>query len=124
MALSAPVKTPLARPGIFATCIAFQLTQVVAIGVNVRELVNAIEHGIICSVDKTVQADSLPKHIHEYCSRAFGASSRNLDGETDFQRDEIMGALTKTGGNKSAAASMLGIDRSTLWRRMRSLGIQ
>jgi len=41
----------------------------------------------------------------------------------DPRTSEILGALKKTGGVYGDAAKLLGIDRSTLWRRMRRLGI-
>lgn len=88
---------------------------------NVRELENAIEHGIICSVDKTIRPESLPKHIQDFC-RSLATNEMHEPDEAD-QRREIIDALSEADGNKAAAAIILGIDRTTLWRRMQRIGI-
>ncbi|MGC0373020.1 helix-turn-helix domain-containing protein [Streptomyces sp. SAI-229] len=41
----------------------------------------------------------------------------------EAERDAIIRALDAAGGNKSEAASMLGIGRTTLYRRLRQLGL-
>jgi len=72
---------------------------------NVRELENAVEHGIICAVNKQVEPESLPQDICNY-----------FRSDPDEEQK-----IHDTG--KSDAASILGIDRTTLWRRMQRLGI-
>jgi transcriptional regulator of acetoin/glycerol metabolism len=39
------------------------------------------------------------------------------------EREALLNALDDSGGNKQVAAEMLGIARSTLYRKIRSLGI-
>lgn len=89
---------------------------------NVRELANAIEHGLICAVDGVVGALSLPDTLRAYCD----ARSRPLNGLETIdtgERERIDAALRQSNGNKTLAAQILGIDRSTLWRRMQKLGM-
>jgi len=89
---------------------------------NVRELENAVEHGLICAIDGVVTPDSLPQDIRDYAGN--GAPMRPAeDPETEAMRQEIEAALRRANGSKALAASALGIDRSTLWRRMQRLGI-
>lgn len=91
---------------------------------NVRELENALEHALICAVDGVIQPESLPQDIRDYHSKgAFPAMSKSDDVDS-HQRGQILFALKRCDGNKAAAAKMLGIDRTTLWRRMRRLGLE
>lgn len=89
---------------------------------NVRELENAVEHGIICAFDGVIQAESLPQDIRLYSKNKAGLPPQSE--EQDLERKRIIEALTKANGSRTVAASMLGIDRSTLWRRMMKLGVQ
>lgn len=92
---------------------------------NVRELENALEHALICAVNGVIETDSLPQDIRDYQAEG---NIRSLtptlvsDGESQL-RGQIMFALKRCDGNKAAAAKMLGIDRTTLWRRMRRLNL-
>jgi DNA-binding NtrC family response regulator len=91
---------------------------------NVRELVNAVEHGMILAEEKVVTPPCLPQDIRRYAESAIKESEPVLDMSDSSQRQLIVSMLRQTGGSKSEAARMLGIDRSTLWRRMQRLGLQ
>jgi len=89
---------------------------------NVRELENAIEHGVICAIDKKVVADSLPQDIImkiKYPKPK--APQKNSDHL--IQSHEISEAMALADGCKTKAAQIMGINRSTLWRRMQRLGM-
>ncbi len=98
---------------------------------NVRELENAVEHALICAVDGMVMPDSLPEQIRTSVLAKSGwptgATPRHdavfapeID-EEDQERREIRDALARAKGNRSLAAKLLGVDRTTLWRRMQRL---
>ncbi len=90
---------------------------------NVREMENAVEHAIICAIDKAVLPESLPQDIREF-NEEDSLTVKTVGGENlDEKRREIEIALAQANGNKSVAAKSLGIDRTTLWRRMGRLSI-
>lgn len=91
---------------------------------NVRELVNAVEHGMILAEDKVVTPSCLPQDIRRY-SEPDKKLDEPVHAMSDTsQRQLIVNMLRQAGGSRSEAARMLGIDRSTLWRRMQRLGLQ
>ncbi|MGB5611333.1 MAG: sigma 54-interacting transcriptional regulator [Sedimenticolaceae bacterium] len=89
---------------------------------NVRELANMVEHSLICAIDGVVQPESLPDTLREYCDARQQTHARKAP-KVD-ERVLIQDALQKADGNKTLAAQMLNIDRSTLWRKMQRLGIE
>lgn len=89
---------------------------------NVRELRNAVEHGIICSEHGVVDINALPQDILHRQTGAWAATSGT--DKLELQRKEIMSALRQADGNRAEAAEQLGINRTTLWRKMQKLGIE
>ena len=91
---------------------------------NVRELSNAVEHGMILAENGKVTANSLPYDIRHYrASQACGTTPGDESTAMDPHCREILDALEQTNGNRAEAARLLGIDRSTLWRRMHRLNL-
>jgi len=92
---------------------------------NVRELENAVEHGIICAQGNSVGPESLPQHIQDFSlQRRTTTQPQSTNMANDhILRNQIANALKETQGNKSQAAQLLGVDRSTLWRRMQRFGL-
>jgi DNA-binding NtrC family response regulator len=91
---------------------------------NVRELANAVEHGMILAENGKVTPNSLPYAIrHHHSTPEAGSSISSKHANLDPHRREILEALDQSGGNRAEAARMLGIDRSTLWRRMHRLNL-
>ncbi|HHJ17069.1 MAG TPA: AAA family ATPase [Gammaproteobacteria bacterium] len=93
---------------------------------NVRELSNAVEHGMILAKNGRVKSSALPYAIrhyrHDSNSTARPATGKHQH-ETDPHKKEILDALEQSNGNRAQAARLLGIDRSTLWRRMHRLNL-
>lgn len=80
---------------------------------NVRELKSAIESAMVRAAGSVVQPSDLPPEILGI--PAF-AGSAPADAATD--RRSIEDALNRAGGNRTAAARLLGISRATLYRRL------
>ncbi|MDF1564414.1 MAG: sigma 54-interacting transcriptional regulator [Deltaproteobacteria bacterium] len=95
---------------------------------NVRQLQNVIEFAVAMSQGQTLRPDHLPTEIRqERCStpRPEGEAAAELPvAATDPERARIEAALSEAHWNRNRAAERLGISRTTLWRRMRELGIQ
>ena len=85
---------------------------------NVRELENALAHAYVCSAGDVIAAAALPEHVLR------GEALFEERGPVKEERRAICDALETTGWNKGEAARRLGLSRTTLWRRMRDLGIR
>lgn len=82
---------------------------------NIRELEHAVEHGFVLCRDKTMLFEHLPVEIKDYIT----AGSPALKTKKTIEKHDIIEALTKTGWNKSKAARLLGINRRTLYRKLK-----
>ena len=84
---------------------------------NVRELANTIERLLILSAGPAIDVDDLPENLRYRKPRAAMTDERNLS-LAEVERRHILRVLEATGGNLTAAAQRLGIDRNTLRSRM------
>ena len=86
---------------------------------NVRELENALERAVILSPDDIIGPDALPERITARRAEPL-VSERTPTTPTleAIERAYIEWVLQNEGGNKSRAADMLGIDPSTLYRKL------
>jgi len=86
---------------------------------NVRELENALEHAVVLSRGQLIDVPALPERITRRRKEPLVAerSYRNPTLEV-IERAYIMYVLQAEGGNKTRAAEALGIDPSTLYRKL------
>ncbi len=108
---------------------------------NVRELENVIERAAILSRGDVIQAEHLAfasrgatpqrasrapaPEIAEAAHAEPPAGPRDLDEKLeDIERTELMLALARAGGNKAEMARQLGMQRTTLYYRLKKLGIE
>jgi len=89
---------------------------------NVRELRNRIERAVaLGETEELMPADLFPEGALEPPP---GPRDASLEGALDdAARQVIEDALRRAGGNRSEAARLLGVSRTTLWKRMRDLGL-
>ena len=92
---------------------------------NVRELENALERAVILSRSDAISADGLPHRVTERKAEPL-VSSRTPANPTleAVERAYIMWVLQSEGGNKSRTAEVLGIDPSTLYRKLSRFGVE
>ena len=84
---------------------------------NVRELENAVEHAFVMCHGTEITPEHLPPHI------GAGSVPLNGNGKPSNEKDLIVQVLNRYKGNRSKAAIELGMHRSTLWRKIKMLGI-
>ncbi len=94
---------------------------------NVRELENAIEYAVVLARQNLITVKELPAEVQ------LPAILQNVErdqqaprGQTldEVEREAILQALAQTHGNKKRAAELLGIQRPTLYNKMKRYGIQ
>ncbi len=88
---------------------------------NVRELRNAVERAVLVAAGPLVQPDDLPLEVRADAS-ALDAGAGDATLLKEVERRHVLRILRMAGGNKSRAAQMLGIDRGTLYHRLREYG--
>jgi len=88
---------------------------------NVRELRNVIERMAILSVSDSITAASIPLEIRLPHDTTLPSSLEETRAQAE--RDLIRQALEEAGGNVSAAARALGVERTRLHKRIRALGL-
>jgi PAS domain S-box-containing protein len=91
---------------------------------NVRELENAIEHGFVLCSQGCIQSHHLPQGLSAGNKPAVAGETPSLQATVRAaEQVAILDALARNGDNRDAAAKELGIHRSTLFRKVRELGI-
>ncbi len=105
---------------------------------NVRQLRNCLERAILLSDNGIITPRELPPEVAFPSERPVVAASYNAPQSTgvtsfqnasptnlrDVERQQIIGALEKTGWHRGKTADLLGISPSTLYRRLREYGLE
>jgi DNA-binding NtrC family response regulator len=88
---------------------------------NVRELANAVKHGVALARGSAIDLEHLPEELASARPPPTQAQpSRALRPLADVEREHVLRVLEACGGSPLEAARVLGIGRSTLWRKMRA----
>jgi transcriptional regulator with PAS, ATPase and Fis domain len=85
---------------------------------NVRELQNAIERAVALSTCNVLTADDL-ESVPAAAALPSIADTNELVPLAEMERQAILHALGQTGGDRLAAARLLGIGKTTLYRKLR-----
>ena len=90
---------------------------------NVRELENIIERSFILCKSKLITPSHLPEPV---CGPRSAHDTESADGTTfkDVESAFLLNALKRNGWNRLQTARELGIHKSTLFRKIKSLGIE
>ena len=93
---------------------------------NVRELENAIERAVILTDSPVIEPMHLPRRMQSHRAVPVSkeeSSAQELVSLEEMEQRHIQRALRATDGNRKRAASILGIDRVSLWRKMKKYGL-
>ena len=92
---------------------------------NVRELRNAMERAVALTLHERLTVEDLPQKIRDYrSSQVFigGNDPSELVPLEEIERRYILHVLDSAGENRTLAARILGLDRKTLYRKLRQFG--
>ena len=95
---------------------------------NVRELQNAMEYAVVLARQDKISVKELPAEVQ--LPAALQQAERNINGGggvqnlDDLERNAIIQALAQCHGNKKKAAQVLGIQRPTLYNKMKRYAIE
>jgi len=95
---------------------------------NIRELRNIMEYVFIFCSEGEVREKHLPEYLKTTAPRRAGDApgtepSIEGPGTVPGERERLLEALAGTRWNKTKTAEILGVDRTTLWRKMKKHGI-
>lgn len=90
---------------------------------NVRELENIIERGVAINTGHVIEVSHLPDNLRELSVRAFRKKEGRISSLEEQERAYIRWVLNEVGGNQTLAAQMLGINRVSLWRKLKAYEI-
>jgi transcriptional regulator with PAS, ATPase and Fis domain/ligand-binding sensor domain-containing protein len=94
---------------------------------NVRELKNAIDFATARCTNQIIQINDLPplsaKPEGFFVEDAFLSIQKSKEKANLLEKKRILEALAQANGNRAAAAKLLGIARSTLYRHLKDLGL-
>jgi len=90
---------------------------------NIRELENIIEHGFVLCRGSVIKPEHLSHDITERVNKKNGPEELPPMSLRETEEQLIKTVLKKNSGHRGKTAAELGIDKSTLWRKMKNLGI-
>jgi PAS domain S-box-containing protein len=88
---------------------------------NVRELENILQHAFVLCKESVIQFSHLPQELATLANQEPDKGPRSLE---ELEKRAIHEALTDNVENRTAAAKQLGINASTLYRKMKRYGIK
>ena len=91
---------------------------------NIRELENVIARAVALCQGDILETIHLPEDIRELEIWTFHSEDGRYPTLEEREKSYILWLLKKVGGNKTRAAELLGIDRISLWRKLKRYGLE
>jgi two-component system response regulator HydG len=90
---------------------------------NVRELQNAVKHGAVLAQGEPVDLEHLPEELSQPTLLPAPEDDGSLLTLAQAEKRHILRVLEACGGQQLDAARVLGIGRTTLWRKLKTFGL-
>jgi len=90
---------------------------------NIRELENVIERAVALANGPEITVGDFPDYISNLSVETYRRIDSDLPTLEDQEKNYIKWVLDKCEGNKTKAAKIMGIDRVSLWRKMKRFGM-
>ena len=90
---------------------------------NVRELENILERAVAVCTGDVIRVCDLPPDLIEFELQAYRPPDDQFMTLAELEQDYIAHLLHITGGVRTRTAEILGIDRASLWRKMKKYGL-
>jgi DNA-binding NtrC family response regulator len=91
---------------------------------NVRELENIIARAVALTNSSKIELSHLPEDLKKFKIFTFRKKNFPLPTLEEQEKEYIKMVLKEVGGNKTLAAQILGIDRATLWRKLKKYSLE
>lgn len=91
---------------------------------NVRELENIMERAVALTNQETIEVRHLPFDLQQLEIHTFRRRESQLMSLEEREKEYIKWVLQQMDGNKSRTAEVLGIDRVSLWRKLKKYGLE
>jgi DNA-binding NtrC family response regulator len=89
---------------------------------NIRELENIIERAVALCGGTMILPKHLPRELEGPCFNVYRHSNRQVPTLEENEREYVFWVLKHVGGRTGRAAELMGIDRSSLWRKLKRWG--
>jgi len=90
---------------------------------NVRELENILEHALIICQNDVIDIQHLPDYLRNNHTAQAPLNPVFKNTPNNIELDKILRILNQCKGNKTKAARILGMNRTTLWRKMKQYDV-
>lgn len=91
---------------------------------NVRELENIIERAVALENGPIIRVADLPDYIHNLSIETYRRHPSDIPTLAEQEKRYIHWVLDQSEGNKTRAAQIMGIDRVSLWRKLKRYGLE
>jgi transcriptional regulator with PAS, ATPase and Fis domain len=91
---------------------------------NIRELENVIERAVALANGPEITVNELPDYIGNLSIETYRRHDSEVPTLEEQEKNYIQWVLEKCDGNKTRAARIMGIDRVSLWRKIKRFGLE